>query len=515
MGKLLLALGGLFAALLLASVITGAAQGWGEPSYAELARDYAEAARIEREAARAEALAPLYTLMAAAWAVLPFLVAIGGIAYFASLGVAHVARFRHERMPRGDGLLPVRARDLAVVAPQALGAFHAARQLEAAQQPVPHTLSYAPRTDYRADRAGAALAPADQLPAAQLPSLPGVTDLAALDFTPSMQHILLALDKGGEPITVPMKALWHIGTAGPTGAGKSNIARLIIPQLQQLGAKVCIGDPKWTPFDQESGEDWRPIARRLHLQPARRADEIGQLIGYFHDELERRLDLRNAGQRVGGPLFLYLDEYTTITEDVKNAGERVARLGRLGRGVGIFLLVAAHDLLVKSGAGDTRDQIRTGFYLGGDVKTGSVLLDMSQRAVNEREGDLTTGVALLRSVATSPPRLVRIPYASNAGVAAILTEAQTERQSNDRPESVRNQSGISQGATSDYSASGRGETASAEAARVLALFLAGNDAGAIVTELTGMTSRAGTPYLRRLTEVQAVIRIALAHAQEA
>lgn len=58
----------------------------------------------------------------------------------------------------------------------------------------------------------------------------------------------------------------------------------------------------------------------------------------------------------------------------------------------------------------------------------------------------------------------------------------------------------------DYSASQSPETLSSEASRIVALFLEGKDAGAIVTELTGMTSKSGKPYLTKLAEVQGVIR---------
>jgi len=43
----------------------------------------------------------------------------------------------------------------------------------------------------------------------------------------------------------------------------------------------------------------------------------------------------------------------------------------------------------------------------------------------------------------------------------------------------------------------------------VALFLGGMDAGAIVTALTGMRSKGGTPYLAKLAEVQAMIRRAM------
>lgn len=47
---------------------------------------------------------------------------------------------------------------------------------------------------------------------------------------------------------------------------------------------------------------------------------------------------------------------------------------------------------------------------------------------------------------------------------------------------------------------------SPEASQIVGLFLEGKDAGAIVIELTGMTSKHGTPYLAKLAEVKAVIR---------
>lgn len=375
---------------------------------------------------RADAIAPAQTAAAFVLALFPALLAVVCLLLLAAGGSVAVWRFFRERRPNSAGLLPVNAQILDDVAPRALAGFHAARLADAQRALVPNSLNYsphiAPRLDYRGESGGTAL-PAPDEPAAES-QLPGVVDLAALPFTPSTDAILLGVAEGNELVTVPMRSLWHIGTAGPTGAGKSNIARLILPQLLTLGAQVAIIDPKFTPFDAESGEDWRPIADRLFIAPARRPDDIASTIGYFHDELERRLDMRNAGKKVGGPLFLYCDEYTTITEDVKNADERIARLARLGRGVNIFLLIAAHDLLVKSGAGDTRDQLRTGFYLGGDSKTGSVLLDMPQREVIQRESDLTLGVGLLRSAATSPARLVRIPYASNQGIARILGASQ-------------------------------------------------------------------------------------------
>jgi hypothetical protein len=527
--------GGLTLALLLAlSLLAAQLRG---PTF-----DPVAAAKAQIAIDQANAIAPAQIAAAFVLALMPAALAMLLLVLLTAGGSVAIWRFFRERRPNHAGLLPVNAYRLDDVAPAALGAFHAARQLEAGRQMVPHTLTYSPSEhyaphsaatyaprldyDYRGDAGGNALPPPDE-PLTDLLQLPGLTDLAHLGFRPTKEAILLGLAEGGEQITVPMRALWHIGTAGPTGAGKSNVARLIIPQLQALGAKVAIIDPKWTPYDAEAnggqGEDWRLIAQRLFLPAARKAEAMRETIGYFHDELDRRLDLRNAGQKVGGPLFLYCDEYTTITEDVKDAGERIARLARLGRGVGIFLLIAAHDLLVKSGAGDTRDQLRTGFYLGGDSKTGAVLLDLPQKAVIAREGELTLGAAMLRSAATSPARLVRVPYASDAAIAGLLGEGEgadaqavapaTPRPigfyvqaADDAPARPRPGPGLDNGPAQAI-ALGRDKTPlDAEAARILSKLVAGATVSELATELSGTSNPGDRRHKAAREKVEALLR---------
>ncbi|MFV9505400.1 MAG: helicase HerA domain-containing protein [Oscillochloridaceae bacterium umkhey_bin13] len=506
MGKLFIGVVGLTLLLLLAGAIFGQLQR--EPTYVDYARQQVEAERLYRQAALDAFWEPIMT---AAINVALIVALFGGAIYLAALGVGQFAFFRQYARPDERGLLPILRSDQDT-AQRALEGHHTA-QIASATRPVPPAhLVYSPHISYRTD--GATGSRLSSEPAAL--TLPGLTDLAHLNFTPSVNAILLGLDAGGVPITVPMKDLWHIGTAGPTGAGKSNIARLIIPQLQRLGANVAIIDPKWTPYDAESDEDWRPIARRLFMTPARKADEISDTIGFFDAELGKRLELRNAGQKVGPPLFLYADEFTTITADVKKAEERIARLSRLGRGVKIFLLIAAHDLLVKSGAGDTRDQLRTGFYLGGDTKTGSVLLDLPQRTVSEQEVHLTPGIALLRSVATSPPKLVRIPYASNAGVRALLGDGAEDRADFGLPSFATSGSHSADRVGSD---AGSGYEVSREApasgvpmpnsrdARILALVRQQKGVSEIIAEVWGV--KGGSKYSEYSAEVMRVIAQAL------
>jgi hypothetical protein len=481
-------------------------------------------AHEQQAIAQAEALAPLDVAMAAFWRVLPAVALVGGLLYLASLGVAHVARFRHERQPNAAGLLPVNAHLLDDVAPAALAAFHQARIEEARRPNVPHSLNYSPSYHHRADAGGAALSLVDE-PAPL--SLPGLTDLASLGFVPTKEAILLGLGAGGERITVPAAGLCHVALVGATGGGKSNLLRLLLPQLQAIGARVCLADPHHAPVDPETGEDWRPIVARLHMAPAVSPAEIAQLLGYLTDELGRRLALRRAGERWGAPLFLALDELPVIADTVPDAVDQLGRLLREGRKVSLYSVGASQSMLVKVVGGDSsaREAYRTAFYVGGDLKSAAVLLDMRQADIDE--GALGAGVALLRSKATSPAALVRVPYVSNAAIHGLLGDAAggfqeaTEQATGGRvitppAEAWRKPDG-SQMVASDAqatTASGRGGAPSAEAQRALALFVAGQDLAAVVFALRGVKSSEGRRYQAAAAEVQGLLRGALGVAQQ-
>ena len=79
-------------------------------------------------------------------------------------------------------------------------------------------------------------APAQITTAPELPSVPSVTSFSDVlhDFTPTKDAILLALGDGGEKLTAPIGQLCHVALCGATGQGKSNLLRLLLPQLQYL-----------------------------------------------------------------------------------------------------------------------------------------------------------------------------------------------------------------------------------------------------------------------------------------
>lgn len=254
------------------------------------------------------------------------------------------------------------------------------------------------------------------------PVLPGPCDFADIleIWRPSPQEIFLALAPGGQRVTVPIKALCHVALAGATGLGKSSLMRLLLPQLLYVGARVALADPHFTLFDAESDEDWRPIASRLAIEPAVSYTAIKDVLAWMaKSELPTRLEKRRQGQSFGEPFFLALDELPAIVANVPEAPSMMATLLREGRKVGLLLVSAAQDWLVKTvgGTGGVRDCFRTAFYVGGDAHTARVLLDVQGKV---DDGGLGKGIVMLRSMATPKASLTRIPYASNEAIESLL-----------------------------------------------------------------------------------------------
>ena len=464
----------------------------------------------------------------------------------AALGVAALwLRFRRNQQfiaPAG-GIAPLALdHNYAVVAATALlEGHHATERTRAAIQPVPHTFSphttysphaaathnptYAPRLASTYTSAGSAAVTAGNADLVEVPGLPGVVDLADIAHTPSPSSILLGLGAGGTPITVPLRQLVHCAFLGATGGGKTNLMRLVLPQIIAIGGRVVLADPHYTDLDPESGDDFRPIRARLHMAPAVKPGDIDALLSYLVDELGRRLELRASGLNVGPPIFLALDELPQIVDAVPNVPERLGNLLRQGRKVGVLLVGASQDFLVKTmgGTSAARDAYRTAFYSGGDLVSARALLDMPQREIDE--GALHAGVAYLRSAATSPAQLVRVPLASNRAIRALLTDdhpsmPRMERpsaglspeplgaaeQAADRPEIDR----VSTVGAVAYTAPEGASAASAEAIRAAGLFMAGKSPTEITQELRGIGSKQGARYQQALGEVLELIRAGVA-----
>lgn len=333
---------------------------------------------------------------------------------------------RRTYAPDKRGLLPVSDQALDQAAALAL-AGHWQTQVTAAQHPqIPQTVTrYVDSRRYIEGKATPALpnAPAVEMPAAPL-ALPGAVELGnVLTGPPALDRVLIAIGPGGTPLFVAARDLCHVALTGSTGGGKSNLLRLLLAQLLAAGARVVLADPHYAPIDPDDPQtgDWRPIERRLLSPPAVSPDEIGDLLTWTDQELTDRLDMRRAGERVGPPLFLALDELPSIHAQVNGAADVLGRVVREGRKVGVFAVSSAQDFLVKSigGSGAARDNFRTAYYVGGDKTSAAALLDVKARDIDD--SSLGRGVVMLRNQSAAPTATIaRVPLVSNESLYRLL-----------------------------------------------------------------------------------------------
>lgn len=514
MGKLLLAILGFFAVLLLASVITAAAgDGLFAPRFdpVDYARQEAEIARYQAELERTRQLEPLDLMLAAAWRVLPLAAAIGGLAYLGAWGVAHQIRFRRERWPRHDGLLPVELAELPQVGAAALGAYHTARIAEAQRQPVPHALTFSPHytAHHRADALGPPLAPV-----AELPAPGGVPTFAALldggrvgrGSDGRAQPLLLGVDaETGAELVGDWRDLYSTVVAGFSGSGKTTTQRFLAAQTALHGARFVVVDPHADAGPDSLAATLAPLASCYLCEPASDDRRILEAVRLVADIGDRRVRGRDPDLT---PVILWADELTKLLGR-SAIGDKLAELleavAQEYRKRNVFVCGSGQIWTAERVTSELRDSFAS--VIAHRMKRGQarMLLPTDEAAQVER---LETGRAILwrTSGETTTIAIPNTTRADVARVANLLTDTAPTMPRVSVMPTATNQPGVSHSSALDYSAAASAGAPSAEAARIVALFLEGQDAGAIVTTLTGMTSKAGKPYLAKLAEVQAAIR---------
>jgi hypothetical protein len=339
------------------------------------------------------------------------------------------------------------------------------------------------------------------------PALPGVTDLGAIlgtGWRPSASSILLGLGPGGTPITVSMgDHLCHVVFAGRTGSGKSNLMRLVLAQLCAAGAQVYLLDPHFTPLNPQTGDDWRAIARRLVGGRAiTDKREIVATVAGICQEIDARLTRWHAGQDPGPARFYAIEELPLLVDYDKDFMTYLGRVLREGRKLGLYLIVAAQDLLVSTinSTSGLRSQFATVYYGGGDPYTAKAIL--AQR-VAEPPGK---GVAWMRSVLQIEPQQVRVPLVTNDNLATLLA-TNPANIVDVTATTVANRPAAPVAADKPEVAD---VAVSEDAQRALELFLGGLSLADIVKTMRGVSSQQGGTYQKNLGEIQDLLRQAFA-----
>jgi hypothetical protein len=261
------------------------------------------------------------------------------------------------------------------------------------------------------------------LPAPALPAPYDFLDELST-FRPSSDSIFLGRNSSGI-ITVAMSRLWHIALAGATGGGKTNILRLILAQLLKLGATCYLCDIHYAP--NKRGMDWIPIAERLAAPPVRDIQDIYATVEWLaRSELQARIDREYAGEFIGDPLYLAIEELPAVMAEKPEIAPHLSKLLRQGRQYDVCLIGATQDMLVKTlgTSGGVRECFRTGYYTGGDMTTARVLLDLQKGQAIDEDGLGVQGRVYLKT-AIAAAMEVRVPLASNDAVYALLGSAGT------------------------------------------------------------------------------------------
>lgn len=243
-------------------------------------------------------------------------------------------------------------------------------------------------------------------------------------FRPSRNSIYL-LDTVNGSIAKDVYGLTHIGLGGPTGGGKTTTNRMITSQLlsPEVGAYVYLASPNFAPVKLNGNriEDWRPIMRLLTEPPAQEADEIRSLLRRFIKLFEQRKRDEWKSLHRGQDVFLVLGEWPGIVARVPEASDIFKLLLRESRQYGIHLITEMQDALVKTIGIDSgcRDNLRTGYYYGGDDTTAKVLLNLAKGETINETGLGQNGAAYLRTL-TDKALPGRVPFFSNRALYMLL-----------------------------------------------------------------------------------------------
>lgn len=483
---------------------------------------------------RARALAPVETFAAGVLALAPAALAVVLIILLAAWGSVSLIRFRRLAQPDARGLLPVNLYQLADVAPQALGAYHGTRQIEAARQPVPQTVTYAPhdaqhyapRLDYRSERLGIPELPPPE-PAAQLPAdVPSFGQLLSAGRIGRGQPLMLGYDLAeAAPIWGSWRDLYSAGVGGAQGGGKSWTAASLIAQSMLNGARVILCDP-------HAGDQESLTTRLTPLLPYMQlcADDERQIeaaVRFAGDELTRRREKKSPDRT---PILLVIDEWTSLLR--RGLGDKLppllADLSQEGRKYGVNALLLAQRWSVDAaGGGDVRNTL-TAHYVhrtradearmqtglrGGALPDDTMQLQPGQSYLLDTRGNV-------RKVAT--PQMGAADLVSVAGLlgapsapSALPSAAPAEAPSPGRPLGFRpaRPGGASEG---DFGgAEGaplRGQQDAVkltpEEARIVALFLEGKSPSDLAAEMAG-GKKSGDGYAQAARRVADILRRAL------
>jgi FtsZ-binding cell division protein ZapB len=256
-----------------------------------------------------------------------------------------------------------------------------------------------------------------------------------------MSRFFLGYLDGGEPLFIDAENdFFHAAINAISGRGKTITKRAIEGQLIAYGAEVYDLDPKFT-LEDEKGLDYRPLAARLMAMPQTILQD-GTAINHLEMEpariivflewlalveIPRRLVRYHAGKHDHSFMYVFIEEYLFLSSQYKQLKGFMEIILPVARSLKIKIFVCAQNFQTQSTdlPGGLIENFETAYYIGGDDKSGSKLLDIGERDLREwlqaYNVQLGKGIALLRNNSVlTPARLLTMGFSSNAWLYYML-----------------------------------------------------------------------------------------------
>jgi hypothetical protein len=426
--------------------------------------------------------------------------AVFTLAVFGGVGLAVINWARGLNFERRYAMAHLRSKERIAIA------AHQYQHALPAQHYAPH-ITYSPHTTSKAIPGDVATVPDEQAAAAA--AVPSFAELLQAGKLGKGNPLLLGYGQGGAAIEGSWLHLYSVGIGGATGSGKSWTAAYLLAQSMLHGARALVIDPH--AGDPESlATRLSPLQAGMMSEPASNPRAILATVQLVQSELDRRKS--NRAERV--PWVVVADEFSALMrgELQEPLALLIEAIAQEGRKLGIYAMCLGQNWKVsRSGGGELRDSLASAFMHRIRPNQARYLTGLYADDLPRDLLELPPGCAYWLSTG-GDLRRVSIPRCNTADlhqVAGLLTDHAPTMPRMNRQESATNQPQNSHPSAPDYSPPQQAEVYTAEEARVIALFLDGYDAAAIVKELHGITSKAGKPYMNKLAEVQAVVRRAL------
>lgn len=440
---------------------------------------------------RMHILAPVETFAAGVLALMPAALAVISLVLLTAWGSVAVIRFRRERHPDSRGLLPVPVYRLNDMAPVALGAYHGTRQIEAAQQPVPHVVTYspsehyAPRLDYPGESRRTALpAPDESAPIAQLPPVPSFAQLLDRGLVGRGNPLLMGYDSMGKPVEGSWLQLYSTAVGGLAGSGKSWTATFLAVQAALFGSRIVLLDPHAA--DSESlAARLAPMHTRFVCEVASEPAQMRAAVELVTSELARRKSGRH-----GEPWLFIADEFSALQrgELADPLAALVEGLSQEGRKLGMYAMVCGQVWsATRAGGTELRDSLASAYVHRLRPAQARMLTGMGTDELPADLLQLPAGSAYLLDTA-GDLRRVTIPQMCPADVARVAqlldSPAPSVAPSTNRPLGFRpaRPEGAMEAPLSSHQDAGNWTP---EEAQILAALKAGKTPGEVAAELAG------------------------------